>query len=170
MPIIGNRIYDLVTQYPGKSQKPNAGGSLTEIVISEIGQVGTQFDGFAHQMIGGTFYNCFKLDDIATPGGLTKLGMENVGTLMTRGVLIDVAALKGVDMLGPAYAITADDLQQALAKEKMTLQPGDAVIVNTGWAKLYNTDKVKYLNDFSGNRSRRGALADEAGTHVDWSG
>jgi kynurenine formamidase len=150
MPIIGNRVYDLVTQYPGKSQKPNAGGSLTEIVISEIGQVGTQFDGFAHQMIGGTFYNCFKLDDIATPNGLAKLGMENVGTLMTRGVLIDVAALKGVEMLGETYAITAEDLQQALAREKMTLQPGDAVIINTGWAKLYNTDKVKYLKTSPG--------------------
>lgn len=150
IPLIGTRTFDLVTQYPGKSQKPNTGAGITEMVISEIGQVGTQFDGFAHQMIGGSFYNCFKLDDIATPNGLTKLGMENVGTLMTRGVLIDVAALKGVDMLGETYAITAEDLQQALAKENMKLQPGDAAIIHTGWGKLYTTDKVKFLKSSPG--------------------
>ena len=56
---------------------------------------------------------------------------------MTRGVLIDVAGLKNVDMLQGGYVITADDLQQALAKEKLKLETGDAVMINTGWGKLY---------------------------------
>jgi len=63
--------------------------------------------------------------------------LENVGALMTRGVMIDVAALKGVDMLSDKYEITVQDLQQALAAEKLTLQPGDAVIIHTGWGKLW---------------------------------
>jgi kynurenine formamidase len=73
--------------------------------------------------------------------------------MMTRGVLIDVAGLKNVDMLPGAYAITAEDLQQALAKEKVTLQPGDAVMINTGWGKLYTTsakDKERYLKTTPG--------------------
>jgi len=53
--------------------------------------------------------------------------LENVGALMTRGVMIDVAALKGVDMLSDKYEITVQDLQQ----------PGDAVIIHTGWGKLW---------------------------------
>ena len=69
--------------------------------------------------------------------GFTRLGIEHVGTLITRGVLIDVAALKGVAMLPDTYAITAGDLQQALQRQKLTLQPGDAVIVNTGWGRLW---------------------------------
>lgn len=101
-------------------------------------------------MIGGSFYNCFKLQDIAGSGGMTALGIERAGTLMTRGVLLDVAALKGVDMLGEAYVITPEDLQQALAKHKLTLQPGDAVIVNTGWGKLWTKDKVRYLRSSPG--------------------
>ena len=59
---------------------------------------------------------------------------------MTRGVLIDVAALKGVEMLPDTYAITVDDLQRALQRQKLTLQPGDAVIVNTGWGRLWDKD------------------------------
>ncbi len=70
--------------------------------------------------------------------GFPKLGVEKIPDIMTRGVLIDVAGLKNVDMLQGGYVITADDLQQALAKEKVTLEPGDAVMIHTGWGKLYN--------------------------------
>ncbi len=43
-------------------------------------------------MIDNSMYNCFKLDDISSRTGFTKLGIERVGALMTRGVMIDVAA------------------------------------------------------------------------------
>jgi hypothetical protein len=51
-------------------------------------------------MHDGSLYNCFKVADVATSTGFTKLGVGKVGALITRGVLIDVAAFKGVDMLG----------------------------------------------------------------------
>ncbi len=124
--------------------RPNARTENEELVVSELGQIGTQFDAFAHQMWGDSFYNCFKFGDIASRTGYKKLGVENVGTLMTRGVLVDVAALKGVDMLPDSYLITAQDLQQALAKENMTLQPGDAVVVRTGWSKLMGKDNERF--------------------------
>ena len=63
---------------------------------------------------------------------------------MTRGVLIDVAGLKGVDMLPTSYNITPDDLQQALAKSKLSLQPGDAVVIRTGWSKLVGKENQRY--------------------------
>src|SRR4029450_5391994 len=107
---------------PGSNHR----GSNEELVIAEIGQVGTQFDTFSHQMIGTSMYHFFKLDEISSRTGFTKLGVENVGALMTRGVMIDVAALKGRDMLADTYEITVQDLQQALARQKLTLQPGEA--------------------------------------------
>ena len=79
--------------------------------MSEIGQVGTQFDGFAHQTHENSWYNCFKVAENATRSGFTKLGVHNVGALITRGVLIDVAAFKGVEMLGDSYEITVEDLR-----------------------------------------------------------
>ena len=123
---------------------PNGRQVNEELVITELGQIGTQFDAFSHQMWGDSFYNCFKLGEIGTRNGFKKLGVEHVGGLMTRGVLIDVAGLKGVDMLPTSYNITPDDLQQALAKANQKLMPGDAVVIRTGWSKLMGKDNQRY--------------------------
>jgi kynurenine formamidase len=150
MPLSGTRRFDLHTKRTFVSPGSNLPGNNEEIVISEIGQVGTDLDGLSHQMIGNSLYNCYKLDEIATPTGFTKLGVENVGTLITRGVLIDVAALKGLDSLADGYEITAQDLQQALRKQNLSLQPGDAVIINTGWGRLWDKDNARYDKSFPG--------------------
>src|SRR5688500_342346 len=121
MPLQATRTFEMHTKRTAPPQGSNRRGSNDEIVLAEIGQVGTQFDGFAHQTHGDSLYNCFKLDEIATRNGFSKLGIENVGTLMTRGVLIDVAALKGVDMLPDTYEITVADLQAALKRQQLTL-------------------------------------------------
>jgi kynurenine formamidase len=55
-----------------------------------------------------------------------------------------VAGLKGVEMLGDTYEITVNDLQQALAKQNLKLQPGDAIIIHTGWGKLYGKDNARF--------------------------
>jgi kynurenine formamidase len=69
---------------------------------------------------------------------------------MTRGVLIDVAGLKGVDTLPDTYEITVKDLQDALAKQRLTLQPGDAVLINTGWNRLWGKDNARYVQSCPG--------------------
>jgi kynurenine formamidase len=145
MPFFGTRRFDVHTKRTFMNAPSNRRGSNEEVVIGEIGQVGTQFDGFAHQTIGDRLYNCFAMDEVATRSGFTKLGVENVGTLMTRGVLIDVAASKGVEVLPDGYEITVADLQQALSRQKLTLQAGDAVIVRTGWSALWGKDNARYL-------------------------
>ena len=146
--INGGRQFTLLTK--PDNPKPNTRTENEELVVSELGQVGTQIDAFAHQMYGDSFYNCFKYGDIFGRNGYKKLGVENIGMLMSRGVLIDVAALKGVDMLGDTYVITPDDLQQALAKEKLTLQPGDVVVINTGYGKLMGKDNQRYERNSPG--------------------
>jgi hypothetical protein len=87
--INAGRVFNIYT----KPSPPIANGRQVneELVVTELGQIGTQFDAFAHQMWGDSFYNCFKLGDIGTRSGFKKLGVEHVGGLMTRGVLIDVA-------------------------------------------------------------------------------
>jgi kynurenine formamidase len=150
MPFSGTRRFDVHTKRTFMNQPSNRRGSNEELVVSEIGQVGTQFDGFAHQTIENSVYNCFNVDDIASRTGFTKLGIEKVGTLMTRGVLIDVAGLKGVDTLPDAYEITVQDLQQALQRQSLTLQPGDAVLINTGWGRLWGKDNARYMKSCPG--------------------
>src|SRR5437870_6629568 len=150
MPISSTRRYDVHTKRTFMNPQSNGRGSNEEIVLSEIGQVGTQFDGFAHQTIENSLYNCFKLDEISTRTGFSKLGIENVGALISRGVLIDVAALKGVDMLPDTYEITVQDLQQALARQSVSLQPGDAVVIHTGWGRLWARDNARFMKGCPG--------------------
>jgi kynurenine formamidase len=150
MPFFGTRRFDVHIKRTFMNQFTNMRGSNEEIVISEIGQVGTQFDGFAHQTHLNSWYNCIKVDENATRSGFTKLGVHNVGALFTRGVMIDVAGFKGVEMLGDNYEITVEDLEGALKKQNLTLQAGDAVIINTGWGKLWAKDNARYVKSCPG--------------------
>ena len=145
MPIQATRRFDLHTKRTFMNTQSNQRGSNEELVTTELGQVGTQFDAFPHQSHGDSLYNCIKISEISTRTGFTKLGVEKVGTLMTRGVLIDVAGLKGVDILPDTYEITVQDLQQALQKQNLTLRPGDAVIINTGWGRLWGKENARYM-------------------------
>ena len=147
---LGNRQFSLLTKPTFMNPESNQRGSNEELVVTELGQVGTQFDGFAHQTVGDKLYNCFPVDETLTRTGFTRFGMQNIGTLMTRGVLLDIAKLKGVEMLPNNYEITVEDLQQALARANLTLQPGDAVIINTGWGRLWTRDVQRYLGNAPG--------------------
>jgi kynurenine formamidase len=150
MPFFGTRRFDVHTKRTFMNQPSNRRGSNEEVVISEIGQVGTQFDGFAHQTHENSLYNCFKNDEISARGGFTKLGVQNVGTLITRGVLIDVAGLKGVDILPDTYEITVQDLEDAMKKQNIAVQKGDAVLIHTGWGKLWAKDNARYVKSTPG--------------------
>jgi kynurenine formamidase len=150
MAFFGTRRFDVHAKRTFMNQFSNMRGSNEEIVITELGQVGTQFDGFAHQTHMDSWYNCFKVAENATRSGFSKLGVEKVGMVMTRGVLIDVAGLKGVDTLPDTYEITVQDLQQALQRQGTKLQPGDAILINTGWGRLYGKDNPRYVKTCPG--------------------
>jgi kynurenine formamidase len=150
IPFSGTRRFDMHIKRTFMNPQSNNRGSNEEMVLSEIGQVGTQFDGFAHQTHGNSHYNCFKTDEIATRTGFSKLGVHNVGALITRGVLIDVAGYKGVETLGDTYEITVEDLEGALNKQNLAIGAGDAVIINTGWGKLWGKDNARFAKTCPG--------------------
>jgi kynurenine formamidase len=150
MPFSGSRRFDVHLKIPTPVPGSNNRVTNEEIVVSEIGQVGTQFDGFGHQSHAGSHYNCFKTADIATRSGFTKLGVQNVGTLIARAVLIDVAGLKGVETLPDNYEITVADLEAAVKKQNITFQQGDAIIIHTGWGKLWGKENARYYKTCPG--------------------
>ena len=151
MPLPGSRSYALTI--PGMPTMGPLGKNQlvanSEMVAAEIGQVGTQFDGLGHVgvRVNGEdrFYNGLKLSEFGDAYGLKKLGIENVGVIFTRGVLLDVAAYKGVERLEAGYVVTVDDITAMLAKEKVDIQEGDVVLFHTGHGKLWMKDNQKYL-------------------------
>ncbi len=144
MPLYGARSYNSITPEMRGPLGPNQLTWNEEYVAAQIGQVGTQFDGLGHIGINGRFFNCNQARDFVRAEGLQKLGVENTGSFFTRGVLIDVAAFKGVARLEKGYEISDEDLKGALAREGVSLREGDAVILHTGWGSLWMKDNATF--------------------------
>jgi kynurenine formamidase len=101
--------------------------------------VGTQIDGLGHATEGedNHWYNGFKEKDWGGNWGVRKADASTIPPIVARGVMIDVAGLKGVDALPSNYQITASDLEQALQKQKTQLKPGDVVLIRTGALRFW---------------------------------
>ncbi|WP_422359771.1 cyclase family protein [Reichenbachiella sp.] len=122
----------------------------------ELGHAGTQFDAPSHigkRIIlpnGKTedrYYNGFTGDDLKSPYGVLKLGVEKVKPIVTRCYLIDIAKSKNVNTLGDGYEVTLKDVKEAMRKQSIApedIQEGDAVFFNYGWWR-YWPDKEKVL-------------------------
>jgi len=99
-------------------------------------QGSTQWDALSHSWYGGRLYNGVPQSAIRSApaaGGATKLGIENVkDSLVGRGVLVDLVAAKGAP-LPPGYAITVEDVKEALKRQKTEVHEGDIVLFRTGW-------------------------------------
>jgi len=150
MPIFGTRHYSL--RIP-KVFGPNGTNEMfyhDELISGELGQIGTQFDGLGHVGIGDLFYNGNRGSEFAKAEGFTKLGIENVGALVTRGVLVDVAALKGRPMLDGGYEITRADVEGALKRQNVAIRPGDVVLLHTGWGSLWLKDNARFSQSAPG--------------------
>lgn len=150
MPVPGKRHYSLTIPGLPTGQPSAAKNHLVhndELISGEIGQIGTQFDGLGHVgvRVNGedVFYNGNKLSEFGDTYGLKKLGVENVGPIFTRGVLIDVATRHGRP-LPIGHVITADDLKQCLSGAKLKLRPGDAVLIHTGHGQLWMKDNKQF--------------------------
>jgi kynurenine formamidase len=148
MPLFGKRTYAIVI--PGLP----AGGPLgnnnmvwnDEFICGELGQIGTQFDAQGHVGIRGKdgvdrWYNGRALATMENVYGFTKNGPEKLGPCVTRGVLIDVAGLKGVSAMKKGEVITDRDIEACIKKAGIApIGEGDAVIFHTGWGQYWKTN------------------------------
>lgn len=129
----------------GKGWGKNEINWITEIQSGTF-QVGTQLDSIGHIQIGDRFYNGWTTKDVVESWGINRFGMETVPPIVTRGVLIDVAAYKNAARLDKGYAITIADVQGALEKQGTQIRAGDAVLFHTGWGALWGKDNVEFLS------------------------
>jgi kynurenine formamidase len=156
MPLFGERTYSIFI--PGSPTYEDIGRNRAvfhdELLVAEIGQVGTQFDGPGHvgtrmKMADGSeqdvFYNGYTREEMHDPYGLLKLGIENVKPIVTRGILIDVVGYKDVDVLESAYEVTVSDVRGALARQGMSeadIRPGDALLFRYGWSAHWSEPEI----------------------------
>jgi kynurenine formamidase len=94
-------------------------------------QAATHWDALAHVSYGGVLYNGYPAAEV-TPAGAARCGIHRLTTVLSRGVLLDVARALGREVLEPGYPITPADLDAACDLARVAVEPGDIVLVRTG--------------------------------------
>ena len=119
----------------GAIKFPGGVGFSDDLVIMPL-QCATQWDALSHCFEDGRMYNGYDANEVSSRGarrnGIEKIARGVVG----RGVLLDVARTKGTRWLEPGYGITAADLDATIAVQRVTVEPGDIVLVRTGHMTL----------------------------------
>jgi len=156
MPLFGARVFAL--RIPGApTGGPFGENKLVyneEFLATEIGQVGTQLDGLGHigiqqgadgDLNGMRYYNGVTGKELAGTYGLARLGIEKLKPIITRGHLLDIAAVKG-GMMDVGQEVTLADARAAMQRQGLAeadVKPGDGVFFNTGWGSLWmrNNDR-----------------------------
>jgi kynurenine formamidase len=118
--------------------------SSNELIITST-HTSTHIDALSHVSENGMLHGGV---DAAKAQQGTELfkehGVETIEPIFRRGVLLDIAQTKGVDILAPAQEVTVADLEDAQKRAGITIHPGDVILIRTGWTKHW-TDSRKYL-------------------------
>jgi kynurenine formamidase len=141
------RSFKVTIVQPGQAGIPGLGPSKTtyndDIIEGWVG-VGSQLDGLGHIGVEHVYYNGNKLLDFADPTGLKKLGVEKVPPIVARGVLLDMAAHFGTDIVKEGTAFNVKEIEEVAKKQGVEIRQGDVVIFHTGWLSLIGKDDKRY--------------------------
>jgi len=152
IPLFGTRFSKtILTSFavvPGAEYGNNKLSYMEDTYLSQS-HVGTHIDGMGHIGVQDCYYNQTPMGKYVTQNNLKRLGLENIKTFATRGVIIDLVrvfqaagklkangACKN-PCLDAGTIITEDDLQAGLKMYNVTLREGDAIFLNTGWGDLF---------------------------------
>ena len=102
----------------------------------------SHMDGLAHIWYDGRLYNGFPATEVGR-GGANKLSLGNVGGIVTRGVCLDLTA-GGTRAWDVGELIDVADLEAALAAIGTELEPGDAVLLHSGWFDLFKAGDPRF--------------------------
>jgi len=173
-----HRLYDLAHSYfPGMPHFPThppfvfgltrkhgdmmleGGVSSSADSIALGGHVGTHIDALCHFSYDGKLHGGVDAKAVQSDsGGFSELGVDTIAPILRHGVLLDIAAQMNMDALPTDFSITADHLDTALETAKVAIDPGDVVLLRTGWAR-YFTNFAQFVTGGEGDPQARHAAA-----------
>jgi kynurenine formamidase len=143
------RTFKVTIVQPGQAGIPGLGPSKTtyndDILETWVG-IGSQIDGLGHIGVEHVYYNGNKLLDFADPTGLKKLGVEKIPPIVTRGVLLDMAAFYKTDVVKEGTAFNVKEIEEVAKSQGVEIRQGDVVIFHTGWLSLIGKDDKRYAS------------------------
>jgi kynurenine formamidase len=129
-------------EYRPEEAGPRAGAAGV-IICGE--HTGTHIDALCHQSDALVLYGGVPVNgEIQSSRGFARLGAEEIPPIVAPGVLLDVAAVEGVESLEPGHAVTGEDLEECCEKQGVSIEPGDVVLVRTGNDRYWD-DPERYL-------------------------
>lgn len=120
----------------GDAYRPDGTSASSEVIITG-GHVGTHVDALAHFSLDGRLYGGASAEEAQRGGRFSSHGIDEVVPRLCRGVLLDVAASRGVEVLPGGHGIDADQLAEAARFGGVELRADDVVLVRTGWGANY---------------------------------
>jgi kynurenine formamidase len=105
-------------------------------------QAATQWDALSHVYYEDEMYNGFPASAV-TSFGATKNSIDKVDVkgIVSRGVLLDVAAHRGLANLPPNTSISPEDLDEVASAQGVAIQSGDIILVRTGWWAVFERER-----------------------------
>lgn len=134
-------------------------GAAGYIYTSE--HAGTHIDALTHQAEDMRLYGGREVNaQLQTPAGFTEMGVDTIVPIVCRGVLLDVATYKGVDIIDAGQHVTRADLEATASQQGVTLREGDVVLVRTGNGSRWK-DPDTYLTSVGVRSGASQWLADQ---------
>jgi kynurenine formamidase len=129
-------IFSLMRRHGDTVHRDGTTGANELLVM--CGHTGTHIDGLGHVCQNGLAYGGVTADEMQAGGiGMRSVGIETVTPLVRRGCLLDIARLRDREELEPEYEVTPRDLEAACHRQDVSVQEGDAVLLRTGWGRLW---------------------------------
>lgn len=104
--------------------------------------------------------------ECVSSAGQTRLSIEQMPPILTRGVMLDIAAYKEVDMLPPAYQVNADDIAGAIERQGTVMSNNIAVLVRTGTIQLLRDSDPIYRDAQAGLNAEAARYLVERGMNL----
>ena len=125
-----------------------SGVSSASDAIALGSHVGTHIDAFCHFSLAGKLCDGTPVEQVQnSASGLGRFSVETIAPILRRGVLLDIAGLVGVPELPIDFTITPELLAECAGNTH--INPGDVVLLRTGWARYWN-DAAKYIAQVHG--------------------
>lgn len=147
-PAFGDRGIRIVVNQPdtiGDARLGPNGATYNDDFLAGHMGIGTQIDGLGHAGRDHVYYDCNKAADFAHSGGLSKLGIEHIPAIVTRGVLLDMTDYYGQDPVPGGTVFNRTEIEAQAKKQGVTIGEGDVVLFHTGWMKAHLADGAAFL-------------------------
>jgi kynurenine formamidase len=134
---------------------PGLGSAEDLLMIHTHGS--THIDALSHIVVDGKTYNGVAAGQAIDSTGARRNGIDSLGPLVTRGIMLDFPALHGIDHLEPDHVILPDEVEAAARRQNVAMESGDALLFRTGWLNVWSKD-ARVFNERQPGPSREVAI------------